>query len=231
MGYFAGGGSGKGWNLFYFILTSDEFKELFDGLSYSFIETGSRVEMNYRETSKKDVFQAYEEFFERILIGEDNLSREQLWKIERPVRTSVTDDVNKISFVGIKDEKGNPIPFKLVDPQEPVINIDPFYLFWSAEREKLSVVYMNEPGIIGLRLSFPKYITWYNQDSSDTRDTTSYESALLFETLVKRIKSVSKKAKVEWSGKLFKPNFWVSPKVLEFINRNKYLQANGLVIR
>lgn len=28
MGYFAGGGSGKGWNLFYFILTPDEFKEL-----------------------------------------------------------------------------------------------------------------------------------------------------------------------------------------------------------
>lgn len=159
MGYFAGGGSGRGWNLFYFILAPDEFKELFDGLSYFFMETGSRVELNYLETSKEDVFQAYKEFFERILIGEDNLSREQHWKIERPVRISVTDDINKISFVDIKDEKGNIIPFKRVEPQEPVINITPFYLYWLPEQEKLSIVYMNEPGIIGLNLSFPKYIT------------------------------------------------------------------------
>lgn len=228
MSYFEGLAQFKGWNLFYFILTPDEFEQLFDGLTYSIINTSERVDKDYKETAKQEFFEAYRAFFDNILIGQQLLNRQQRWNIEKPIHESIIANIDKINFTDIVDEKGNPIPYKRTERLEPVINIDPFYLFWSAEREKLSVIYSNEPGIIGLRLSYPKYVSL---DNSNYIETLTYETVSIYETLVKRIKKISRKAKVQTPIKLFKPNFWVSTKAIEFINTNKYLQTMGIEIR
>jgi len=230
MGYFAGLGSGKGWILFNFILTPDEFKEVFDGLKYSFVTTNSRVESDYIESSEQNYFQAYKHFFEQTLIGQKSLNRQELWNIERPVRKSIIDDIDKISFREVKDDKGKPMPYKVAEPLEPVINISPFYLQYLKEKELLSVAYYNEKGIIGLQLQYPKYVTWYNTDIPETIETNSFDSFALFETLVERIKRRTKKAKVQSPTKLFKPNFWISENAVLLINENKYLKDNEFEI-
>lgn len=231
MGYFAGLGSGRGWILFNFILTPDELQKVFDGLKYSFINTSSRVETNYKESPKQNYFQAYKLFWEQILIGKQSLNRQESWSIERPVRESIIDDIDKVSFREVKDEKGNPMPYKVIEPLEPIINISPFYLFFSAEKESLSVAYLNEEGIIGLQLSYPKYVTWYNKENPETIETSSFDSFGLFKTLVERIKKNTNKAKLQSPTKLFKPNFWISKEALLLINKNKYLIENGLEIK
>lgn len=231
MGYFAGLGSGKGWILFNFILTPDEFQKLFEGLKYSFVTTSSRVESDYTESPKQDYFRAYKHFFEQILIGQQSLNRKELWNIERPVRESIIDDIDKVSFREVKDDKGKPMPYKVAEPLEPVINISPFYLYYLKEKDSLSVAYFNEEGIIGLQLSYPKYVTWYNTENPETIETNSFNSFALFETLVEQIKGQTRKAKVQSQTKLFKPNFWISKEAVLLINENKYLKENEFEIR
>lgn len=228
MSYSAGLGQGRGWNLFYFILTPDEFSTLFDGLTYSIIGTGRRGDKNCEEMPKQDFFDAYRTYFEELLIGQQSLNTAQFWDLERPIRQKIIDRIDKIVFEDSVDEKGNPTPCKLVVPLEPVINIDPFYLFWSPEEERLSLVYLNEPGIIGLRLSYPKFVSF---NGGKYEETTTYETAKLYELLIKRVKKISGKAKVETSTKLLKPNFWVSTNVLELINKNRFLHAMELKIK
>lgn len=227
MGYFAGLGAGKGWNSFKFILTPDEFQEIFKGITYAFVNSSVRVEEDYTESNKKDVFQAYENFFEQILIGQTALTREKAWSIEREVRMMVTDSADKVFYKVCKNDKGEVMPFKVMEPTEPVINIAPFYLSWSAEYEKMSVAYLNAEGIIGLELSFPKYVSF---NYVDNIDTSTYKTAELYKTLVSRIKAISKKAKVETTIKLYKPDFWISAKAIQPINQNRYLKENKLRI-
>ena len=228
MSYFAGSGSGKGWNKFCFILTPDELPRIFEGLSYFFVGTGSHTDANYKETPKDKVFSAYEDFYEKILIGEEELSRQQQWQIEEPIRKSIIDDINKVSFIDTKDENGNLTPFRLIDPTEPLINISPFYLPWSEEEKKLSMEYMNEPGIIGLKLSFPKYISF---DYTNYIETSEYATALLYSLLVKKIKGMAHKAKIETPLKLYTLNFWISTDAVNQINKNRYLKMNNLRIK
>lgn len=228
LGYFAGLGSGKGWHSFHFILTPEELSEVFKGLDYFFVITGSRVDSDYKETPRQEYFDAYSVFFEEILIGEKAHGKKELWQVERPVRISITDKLANIAFEDIFDAEGNLVPYKLVIPQEPVINMEPFYLFWSAEQEKLSVAYYNKSGVIGLALTFPKFVSI---NDAEYVDTTSYETARLYGILVKRIKGISRKAKVETPVKIFKPNFWIGRKALESINRNQYLRLNHLEIK
>lgn len=228
MGYFAGLGAGKGWNTFNFILTPKEFQEIFDGLTYAFIKTGTRVENDYIESNKKDIFEGYEIFFNQILIGQTALTKEKAWSIEQVIRVSVTDNTDKVSFRVCENEKKETLPFKVLEPTEPVINIAPFYLSWSAEQEKMSVAYFNTQGVIGLQLSFPKYVSF---NYSDYVDTSVYKTAELYDMLVSRIKEISKKAKVETLIKLYKPNFWISTNAIQPINQNRYLKENKLKIK
>lgn len=228
MGYFAGLGAGKGWNKFNFILTPKEFQEIFEGLTYAFIKTCSRVENDYKESNKKDIFEGYEMFFNQILIGQTALTKEKVWSIEQTIRISVTDDINKISFSVCENERKERLPFKVLEPTEPVINIAPFYLYWSAEQEKMSVASLNAKGVIGLQLSFPKYVSFNYEDYVDT---SSYKTAELYAILIGRIKEISKKAKVETPIKLYKPDFWISTNALQLINQNRYLKENELKIQ
>jgi hypothetical protein len=225
-GYFAGLGSGRGWIVFNFILTPEELQKVFDGLKYLFVNTNSRVESDYTESSKQNYFQAYKNFFEQILIGQQSLNRQDSWNIERPVHESIIDDISKVFYRELDDKA-----YKMVEPLEPLINITPFYLQYLADKDSLSVAYLNEKGIIGLQLQYPKYVTWYDTENPKIIETNSFESFTLFKTLVERIKKQARKAKVQSPTKLFKPNFWISESAVLLINKNKYLQENGFEIK
>lgn len=228
MGYFAGLGAGKGWNKFNFILTPKEFQEIFEDLTCAFIKPCTRVENDYKESNKKDIFEGYDMFFNQILIGQTELTNEKALSIEQVIRVSVTDDINKVSYRICENKRGGTLPFKVLEPTEPVINIAPFYLYWSAEQEKMSVASLNAKGIIGLQLSFPKYVSFNYEDYVDT---SIYKTAELYATLIGRIKEISKKAKVETPIKLYKPDFWISTNAVQLINQNRYLKENNLKIQ
>ncbi|RYG08862.1 MAG: hypothetical protein EOO07_24880 [Chitinophagaceae bacterium] len=230
MGYFGGLGAGKGWNTFNFILTPAEFELLFEDLQFNFVIDNQRVEIGYRQTNRDNIFNAYKRFFEETLIGEKERSKKEKWDIERLIRISIIDDLKKIEFDDIVDKKGGVSKeFKLVRPTEPVINISPFYITLTGT-EKLSIAYMNDDGIIGLQLNYPKAVSWKVDNFSTVQDTKAFATSSLFDVLVKRIKNVSHKATVSSSEKTFKPNFWISKNAASLINSNRYLLSKNLTM-
>lgn len=231
MSYFAGLGAGKGWHTFKFIITPEEFESIFYNLNFHFVITNSRVEIKYKETSPVYIFDGYEAFFNKIIIKKNNMSQKKNWTYERKIRISVTDDISKINFIDICDQKGVISPeFKLVRPSEPVINISPFFLTYSKENENLSVSFFNTSGTIGLELTYPKFVSFENDGFTNLIDAQTYNNYKLFNDLVKRIKALSGKAKLQSNLKLYRPNFCISEKAKKSINENHYLKDNGLTI-
>ena len=231
MSYFGGLGAGKGWNTFNFILTPVEFEFLFQDLQFYFVIDNRRVDIAYQQTEKNFIFNAYKLFFEQTLIGQNELEKAEKWEIEQNIRISIIDDLKKIEFENIVDKKGVVSQeFKLVRPTAPVINISPFYLTLTKD-EKLSVAYMNEAGIIGLQLTYPKVVSWQKDHFNAVHETATFNSSRLFDILVNRIKNVTHKAKVNSISKTFKPNFWISKEASSQLNKNKYLTLNNLTIQ
>ncbi|GAA3777330.1 hypothetical protein [Flavobacterium ginsengiterrae] len=227
MSYFGGLGSGKGWNTFNFILTPKEFNSIFENQKYSFVITNSRVEIDYTETDKEFIFNSYKDFFNEIIIGD----KKDYWIFEEKIRISITDDINKIQFNDIINKKGIvSSDFKLVSPTEPVINIRPLYLTYSKIKESPTIAYRNTEGTIGLELTYPKVVSFRKDDFKTLIDAHTFTTYNLFNNLIKNIKAISNKAKLEKGAKLFRPNFWISAEAKKVINENHYLKSNDLKI-
>lgn len=231
MGYFGGLGSGKGWNKFNFILTPNEFESIFTDLKFHFVITNTRVPIDYKATDTLYVFDGYKDFFNEIIIGNKEYDRKEHWFYEDKIRISLTDDLNTINFKDIIDKKGViSNDYKLVDPTEPAINISPFYITFSKNNESLSVAYMNTEGTIGLELTYPKFVSFSNDKFNSIVDANTFNNYNLFNDLVKNIKAISNKAKLQSAAKLYRPNFWISPEAKKVINENRYLKSNSLLI-
>lgn len=231
MSYFGGLGAGKGWNKFNFILTPTEFESVLENLKFYFVTTNTRVAIDYKKTDTSYIFDGYKDFFNEILIGKKELDRKEHWSYESKIRISITDDIDKISFKQIIDKKGIlSSEFKSVNPTEPVINISPFYLTFSKDKESLSVAYMNTEGTIGLELTYPKFVSFLTDGDNSIIDAHAFNNYNLFNNLVKNIQSISNKAKIQSPAKLYRPNFWISPEAKKVINENRYLKSNSLII-
>jgi len=231
MSYFGGLGAGKGWNKFNFILTPKEFESIFSELKFYFVITNTRVAIDYTATDKSYVFDGYKDFFNEIMIGNKEYDRKEHWLYEDKIRISITDDISKIGFKEIIDKKGSVSnKFKLVEPTEPVIDISPFYITFSEHKESLSIAYMNTEGTIGLELTYPKVVSFSTDKFNSVVDTNQFNNTLLFNDLIKNIKALSSKAKLQSSTKLYRPNFWISPEAKKVINENRYLKSNSLTI-
>lgn len=231
MGYFGGLGSGKGWSKFNFILTPKEFESIFKDLKFYFVITNTRVPIDYKATDKSYIFDSYNDFFNEIIIREKEFDQKEQWVYESKIRISITDDISKINFKEITNKNGIVSnEFKIVNPTEPVITISPFYLTFYKDKENLSVAYMNTEGTIGLELTYPKFISFADDGFNTTIDAHKFNNYLLFNDLVKNIKALSNKAKVQSSTKMYRPNFWISAEAKKEINKNFYLKTNSLTI-
>lgn len=231
MSYFGGMGSGKGWNKFNFILTPPEFESIFEELKFYFVITNTRVPIDYTATNTSYVFDSYKDFFTKIIIGNKEYDRKEHWSYESKIRISITNNISKIGFKEIIDKEGTiSDAFKLVDPTEPVINITPFYLTFSENKESLSIAYMNTEGTIGLELTYPKVVSFSTDKFNSVIDAQQFNNQLLFNDLIKNIKALSNKAKLQSSTKLYRPNFWISPEAKKVINENRYLKSNSLIV-
>lgn len=219
------------WHKFHFVITPDEFQTIFKSDNF-FVITNSRVEMDYEFTESETIFDAYRQYFEKIILRKDKLARQAWWNIEQNIHISIIDDYCKLRFEPFAAKNENGKMYKLVKPTEPVMNISPFYLFFDKDKQKLSVAYLEEEGILGLMISYPKTISKRNKngDLYGNFSTEPYKMASVFQEFIKSIKKITKKAKIFDGDKEYKPNFWISDSAKAVINENLYLKKKKLTI-
>ena len=56
---------------FNFVITPEEFEAVFSRDDYEFVTSNTLVDINYISTEKQEIFNAYQQYYEKILLREE----------------------------------------------------------------------------------------------------------------------------------------------------------------
>ena len=216
---------------FNFVITPKEFEAVFSRDDYEFVTSNMLVDINYISTEKQEIFNAYQQYYEKILLREEKYNHKILWTIENKMRQSMIDQTKKLIFLEVEGNKKDAVKYKEVRTKEPFMNIAPFYLLYIKEKNLLSTIYHAPENTFGLKLTYPKTISLADKNNKlrGNYDTEKYPMYAIFKDIIKQIKKISHKAKMMKGEQLLKPDFWISDKAKEQVGKNYYLQQIGLV--
>lgn len=207
---------GLKWQKFNFIIHPTEFQKIFKKVDCFIAIANKRVEEDYEITDKTSIIEQYTRYYNKIISGQPWI-REIDWKLE--IHTSLTIDPEIVQYEPFQiEENGLVKTFKRANQLEPLINVTNFCLTVD-KKERLSVaLYDSGSSNLGLQINYPKEI--YDFDKKQTMKTEEFSNFKLYTNLITSIKTIGKKAKATRNGKLSKPNFWVTEKVIDDINNN-----------
>ena len=219
------------WHKFNFVITPKEFEMIFNREDFEFVINNTRVNIDYSHTQKQDIFEAYQQYYEKVLTSREKYEHEALWKIVNAMRQGMIDQTKKLIFAEVVLSGKISDEYKLVHCKEPFMNIDPFCLLYKKEKNLLSTIYHEPENTFGLKLTYPKTISLADKNNKlrGNYDTEKYPMYAIFKDIIKQIKKISHKAKMMKGEQLLKPDFWISDKAKEQVGRNYYLQQTGLV--
>ena len=216
---------------FNFVITPEEFEMIFNREYFEFVTNNTQVNIDYSHTEKQEIFEAYQQYYEKVLTSGEKYEHEALWKIVNAMRQGMIDQTKKLIFPEVVLSGKVSDKYKLVRSKEPFMNIDPFYLLYKKEKNLLSTIYHAPENTFGLKLTYPKTISLADKNDNlrGNYSTEKYPMYAIFKDIIKQIKKISHKAKMMKGEQLLKPDFWISDKAKEQVGKNYYLQQMGLV--
>ena len=133
---------------FNFVITPEEFEAVFSRDDYEFVTSNMLVDIDYISTEKQEIFNAYQQYYEKILLREEKYDHKTLWTIEDKMRQSMIDQTKKLIFLEVEGNKKDALKYKRVRTKEPFMNLDPFYLLYKKEKNLLSFLYFSSLDIV-----------------------------------------------------------------------------------
>ena len=127
---------------FNFVITPEEFEAVFSRDDYEFVTGNTLVDMDYISTEKQEIFNAYQQYYEKILLREEKYNHKILWTIEDKMRQSMIDQTKKLIFLEVEDNKKDAVKYKEVRTKEPFMNIAPFYLLYIKEKLYMQFLFL-----------------------------------------------------------------------------------------
>jgi hypothetical protein len=224
--YFGGYGSGKGWYSIPFFITTEDLKLIFDKYDFHLIISNRRVKLQYNETKKEDYLGKYKEFIENLKIS-SKINK----SIEDDLYISLTKNMGKIKWVPSKDTN-----FKLLNAQEPVIDVRPLSVYYgiSGDKDFLSVdTYGEKEKLInfGLIIYFPKVISYTDEKYKIIYNTKKYSNFQLYQELFQDINKITKPLIIKSQFKERKTKVRISEECKNILNKTKFFKKNGLVAK
>lgn len=219
------------WNILNFLITPYELTSLFTNLELIFVQTDEEVIKEYTHTDPESLFLAYKILFNHVLISNNPILKlREISLIADKTHISITDDMEKIVFEEIQNYKGViSSQFNFIRSLEPVIYLRPFSLLIKNKKMTLTD-YVSTKDIIGLRLSFPKFVSFSKNNYTKVEDTNLCSNKVLYDTLSNRIKEITERANFKIQEKKYKTNIWISPASKKIINKNRILTEKNIVI-
>ena len=195
----------KGWHVFYFVITPDQFGQIFSEMPAVFV-ADKKVDEPLQTVPKEEVVEKYKVLFYNILHKrcETNL-------IEGWFQEQIIDDLGKIQAEPIAEADKKRFVFQSLLPAEPTINLSPFDLIYLPEKHQISVAYHNPQGTLGMSLNYPKAIAW---DYTQLEKTDDFPMRKIYDALVAEIKKYARKPKFSVKKRFSSPIFGF-PKTLK----------------
>jgi len=220
----------EGWNIFNFIVTPDELREVLSDFHH--VINNRRVLADYVESDPEDFFVCYQKLYDKLSAGCKIENRYDWMGI---LYVGVTDNLSKCAY-------GEPfchddVYYKTKNFSECCPSICPFPLFIDHKKHiNTSYCYAQMPEYtVGLSLSYPKKTVFYSKDDNgeitvhDELEADRLASFKVYQEIVKRVKSISKGMKITLSGKEYRPNVKISKNAEpDFYNFYFYKNNNRL---
>ncbi len=208
---------------FHFIVTPDELRVILKDFHHVIVTTG--VRKNYIESNPNDFFFTYDAIYKKLKNGDKLVLK-------------TDDDIAQFS-TGITAHLENCMyqpSARLSVPNfaEPCPTIDTFcFLPWKDQLSTSFSVTQFPENICGLCLSFPAKIEYENdteKHSAGIVDCTNLDDFKTYETLVERIKSITKPLKLDMNGKLRRTSARISDKAKKDFCNFYFISSNNITI-
>jgi hypothetical protein len=185
MAYFGGLGAGKGWLTFLFLVETEVLRDVLAAVNPVLVVTNGRVPADYQSTSMTEYLEAYARYLNAMLESPEAASR-----ASTAIYVGLAASLDKFSSQLCPDTK-----YKLMDTQEPVVNLGPETLHYDARRGQLCTNVMSKL-YFGAELSFPRVISLDRDRHEVLHDTTEFPTFGIFLSMKSRLQRVTRPCRI-----------------------------------
>ena len=220
----------KGWNIFNFIITPDELREVFGGFHH--VIYNRRVADSYTESDPSDFFESYKMLYEKLSTGYRFIRKDDRQYFEG-IHIGLSDDLSKCAY-GEPYEKDTEW-YKSSNFLEPCVGVSPLAFFLSKEEKTLSIkgLYTSYPEYtVGLSIMYPKKVIFYKQNNEVERtvDCIDIDTYKVYQEIMRRIKAISKSLRFTSECKEFKPSVKISNYALNDFSNFYFYKENNCAV-
>lgn len=201
------GGSRKGYLLESFFPTVGDLTAVFDALQPTLLVTNTRMPENYTSTPISEWLQAYGRYVRRVLSG-----KPVTWRLSQHLHISLTHASVRIDSLPVKG-----LPYKILEPRQPLIECAPQLLYCEQGRLSLSIYNLDDSAAFGLEIQYP-------------RTSVRHPNHRLFQSLCELLRNRSRPCVFRSGKKLLRPHLYVSKEFGPEINQHSYLGKCGLTV-
>jgi len=217
MGYFGGLGAGNGWLKFLFLVDPDLLREVLIATKPVLVITNSRVPTDYKATPLNEYLAAYSRYLEATLE-----SAEAAQKAAMATYMGLAASLDRFSPTPCPDSR-----YKLMNCDEPVVNLSPLTLHFDARRGQLCTNVMSNL-YFGVELSFPRVISLDRDKHEVLYETRQFPTHGIFEGVKSRIQKATKPCKIQSPSREHRTPIRITESIHERMKRHPGLITAGL---
>jgi hypothetical protein len=217
MGYFGGLGAGKGWLKFLFVVDADVLREVLIATKAVLVITNSRIPADYEETPLDEYIAAFSRYLEATLE-----SAEAAQKAGMATCIGMAASLDRFSPRPCPDSR-----YKLMNCDEPVVNLTPLTLYFDARRGQLCTNVMSNL-YFGAEMSFPRVFSLDRERHEVLHETRQVPTYGIFEGVKSRIQKVTKPCKIRSPSREHRTQIRITEPMHERMKRHPGLIGAGL---
>ncbi len=207
----------------HFIVTPDELRVILKGFHHVVVNTG--VRKNYIESNPNNFFCTYDALYEKLKNG-----FRLVWKTDYDVAHFSTGITAHLENCIYRPSTGLSVP----DFAEPCPFIDTFcILSWKDQLSTSASVTQYPENVCGLCLYFPTKIEYENdteKHSAGIVECTCLDDFETYQTLVERMKSITKPLKLDWGGKVRRTSVRISDEAKKDFVKFYFITSNNITV-
>ena len=206
-----------------FTVTPEELRLILEGFHHVITNTG--VSRDYVESDPNDFFSKYDTLYQKLKTGE-----KIIWENDHKLATLTTGVTRHLENCRYEPSSKLSIP----NFSEPCSDIITFCFF--PFKDHLSTAF--DPwrfpeNICGLELLFPGKVEYSHPNDKNHEGFVSYtefDDYETYETLLERIRAITKPLKLDFNGKIRKTTVRVSEKAKKDLENFYFINANNVKI-
>ena len=207
----------------HFIVTPDELRDILQEFHHVVVNTG--VRKNYTESNQNDYLFTYDALYEKLKNGV-----KLAWKTDYDIVDFSTGITAHLENCIYRPSTRLSVP----DFTEPCPYIETFcFLPWKDQLSTSFSVTQFPENVCGLCLYFPMKIEYKNdteKHSAGMLECTCLDDFKTYETLVERIKSITKPLKLDWDGKVRRTSVRISDEAKKDFSKFYFVTSNNITV-